>query len=405
MKRIALVSVLCAFSWMIPMGVANCASKTLEIGALYPLTDSLALLGEESFRGAELARIQRNKAGGVAGAEIVYVQGDASTVSAARSEAERLLEQKKVPLIIGTFASSRCMAASEVASRKGVPYFEFGAIANEITARGYKTMWRTNATASDFAKAQIEFIVGWLAPHLKKKPSEVKVSIAHEDSDYGTSVATSFSKVAKDAGVQVVSVEPYAANSSDLSPVILRLRQADPDIVVAVSYAQDAILLSRQAHELKLKAPFLGTGGGHTLQSFADAVGPIADVVFNVDFPQYEVNPEFCPGLKEFVAAYKEKYGALPRSGHSLANYVGALILFDILEKTGGNTDPDAIRKAAMSLDIPMGKTANGWGLKFGDNGQNVRAPAFVSQWQGGKLVTVWPKSAAVAEPKMPKTE
>ncbi len=405
MKRIPLVLVLFAFSWMIPMGGAFSAPKTLEIGALFPLTDSLALLGEESFRGVELARIQRNKAGGVAGAEIVYVQGDASTVAGARSEAERLLEQKKVPLIIGTYASSRCMAASEVAARKGIPYFEFGAIANEIATRGYKTMWRTNATAADFTKAQIDFIVGWLAPHLKKQPAEIKVSIAHEDSDYGSSVATSFSKLAKEAGMQIISVEPYAANSSDLSPVILRLRKADPDIVVAVSYAQDAILLSRQAHELKLKTPIFGTGGGHTLRSFADALGPVADGVFNSDFPQYEINPDFCPGLQEFVTHYKEKYGEPPRSGHSLANYVGALMLFDILEKSGGNTDAEAVRKAAMSFDIPLGKTANGWGVKFDQGGQNVQAPAFITQWQGGKLVTVWPRNAAVAEPKIIKVE
>jgi len=401
MKKIGLVLVLCALCWMLPMGGAGSAAKTLEIGALYPLTDSLALLGEESFRGAELARLQKNKAGGIAGSEIVYIQGDASTVAGARSEAERLLEQKKVPLILGTYASSRCMAASEVAARKGLPYFELGAIANEITTRGYNTIWRTNPTALDFTKAQIDFIVGWLAPHLKKKPSEVKVSVAHEDSDYGTSVAASFAKLAKESGVQVVSIEPYAANSSDLSPVILRLRKAEPDIVVAVSYAQDAILLSRQAHELKFKAPFLGTGGGHTLRSFSDALGPVADGVCNSDFTQYEVNPEFCPGLKEYVALYKEKYGELPRSGHSLTNYVGALVLFEIIEKAGGKVDPESIRKAAMSFDVPLGKTASGWGVKFDEGGQNTRAPAFVTQWQGGKLVTVWPKSAAVAEPKM----
>ena len=404
MKRTALVlMLLCAICCVLPAGEGNCASKTLEIGALFPLTDSLALLGEESLRGAELARLKRNKAGGVAGAEIVYIQGDASTVAAARSEAERLLEQKKVGLIIGTYASSRCMAASEVAARKNLPFFELGAIANEITTRGYKTVWRTNPTALDFSKAQIDFIVGWLAPALKKQPSEIKISVAHEDSDYGTSVAASFTGLAKEAGVKVVSVEPYAANSSDLSPVVLRLRKADPDVVVAVSYAQDAILLSRQAYELKFKAPIFGSGGGHTLRSFSDALGPVSEGVLNSDFTQYEVNPTFCPGLVDFLKEYKEKYGEAPRSGHSLTNYVGALILFDILEKTGGSVDPEAIRKAAMSLDVPLGKTASGWGIKFDESGQNVRAPAFVTQWQGGKLVTVWPKGAAIAEPKFQK--
>lgn len=398
MKKKALIF---AMSLMLLFSFSSGAfsAEQLEIGALYPISGSLALLGEESFRGAEIARLVRNEAGGIAGKEIVFVKGDASTVAAARSEAERLIEQQKVPGILGTYSSSRCMAASEVAARKGIPYFELGAIANAITTRGYNTIWRTNPTAADFSKAQIAFITEWYAPKLGKKPSEMRVSIAHEDSDYGTSVADSFSELAKEAGVQIVSVEPYAANTSDLSSVIFRLRKAEPDIVMAVSYANDAILLSRQAYELKLGAPIMGTGGGHSLQSFADALGKEANGVLNVDFTQYAVNEEFAPGLMKFLALYKKTFNEEPRSGHSLANYMGANLVFDILEKTGGSFDPAKVREVAMAMDIAPGETPTGWGVKFAENGQNVKAMPLVTQWRDEKLVTVWPEGAAVMEP------
>ena len=389
------------------LGVSICgtagAGDKLELGALYPISGSLALLGEESWRGAEIARLQRNESGGIAGKEIIYVQGDASTVAAARSEAERLIEQKKVPAILGTYSSSRCMAASEVAARKGIPYFELGAIANAITNRGYKTIWRTNPTAEDFSRAQVGFITEWFGPAIGKKPSEIKVSIAHEDSDYGTSVADSFASLAKSKDMQIVSVEPYAANTSDLSSVIFRLRKAKPDLIVAVSYAQDSILLSRQAYELKLKTPFMGTGGGHSLQSFADALGDKADGVFNVDFTQYAVEQSFTPGMEEFLAMYKETFKENPRSGHSLANFMGANVVFDILEKTGGSVDPDKIREAASAMDVEAGTTATGWGVKFAENGQNIMAVPLVTQWREGNLVTVWPAGAGVMEPILVK--
>ena len=398
MKKKALIF---AMSLMLLFSFSSGAfsAEQLEIGALYPISGSLALLGEESFRGAEIARLMRNEAGGIDGKKIVFVKGDASTVAAARSEAERLIEQRKVPGILGTYSSSRCMAASEVAARKGVPYFELGAIANAITTRGYNTMWRTNPTAADFSRAQIAFITDWYAPKLGKKPAEMRVSIAHEDSDYGTSVADSFSELAKEEGVQIASIEPYAANTSDLSSVIFRLRKTKPDIVMAVSYANDAILLSRQAYELKLGAPILGTGGGHSLQSFADALGKEANGVLNVDFTQYTVNEDFAPGLKEFLALYKKTFNEDPRSGHSLANYMGANIVFDILGKTGGSFDPEKIREAAMAMDVPPGETPTGWGVKFAENGQNVKAMPLVTQWRDEKLVTVWPEGAAVMEP------
>lgn len=381
---------------------AICADE-LEIGTLYPLSGSLSLLGEESWRGAEIARKVRNEKGGVAGKEIVFVRGDASSTSAAKSETERMIDRKEVPAILGTYSSALCKVASEVAARKGILYFELGAIAENITERGYETIFRTNPTAVDFSKTQVDFITEWYAPQLDKKPDEMRIAFAHEDSDYGSSMAENFSELAEDAGLNIVTVEPYPANTNDLSSVILRLRRADPDIVVAVSYANDAILMARQAHEMKLKAPIMGTGGGHSLQSFVDALDKEAEGVLNVDFTQIEVNEEFTPGLKDFLTMYKKMYDERPRSGHSLANYMGANIVFDLIEETGGSLDPKQIREAAKDIDIEIGETATGWGTKFNDEGQNVRAEPFVTQWRDGKLVTVWPEGPAVMDPMIRK--
>jgi branched-chain amino acid transport system substrate-binding protein len=236
-----------------------------------------------------------------------------------------------------------------------------------------------------------------------KAPSDMRVSIAHEDSDYGTSVAASFQELAETVGIKVASIEPYAATSSDLSSVIFRLRKADPDLIIAVSYAQDAILLSRQAYEFKLKTPFFGTGGGHSLKSFQEALGNETEGVLNVDFTQYEVNQTFTPGLQEFLGLYKDIFKEEPKSGHSLANYMGAKVVFDILEKTDGNFDPDKVGQAARGLDIKAGSTATGWGVQFDERGQNLRAKPLITQWRGGKLVTVWPAGAALMPPVLPK--
>lgn len=396
-----IVFILMAVLMSFGKGLAN--AKNLEIGALYPRSGALALLGEESWRGAEVARLEINKKGGLAGMQVVFINADGHDVAAARSEAERLVEQNKVPVIIGSYASSRSMAATEVAARKNQVYFELGAIANAITERGYQTVYRTCATAFNFSKSQAKFLAEWMAPQLQKKPSELKVSVAHEDSDYGTSVADSFKNAAKEFGIQVVSVEPYAANSADLSPVIFRLKKTAPDVIIAVSYAQDAILLSRQASELRLGIPLFGTGGGHSLKSFQEALGDKVEGVLNVDFTQYEVNHAFTPGLKEFISLYKQTFNEEPKSGHSLANYMGTKVLFDILEKTKGSGEPGVFRKAALSIDVPEGATSTGWGVKFDERGQNIRANPLIMQWRGGKLVTVWPKAAALMEPVLPK--
>ena len=62
---------------------------------------------------------------------------------------------------------------------------------------------------------------------------------------------------------------------------------------------------------------------------------------------------------------------------------------------------PDEIREAVDAIDIPMGETAAGYGVKFGENNQNTRAKMMGMQWQDGELVTVFPEEAAVSELKL----
>ena len=390
-----------AFLGAVGCGGGGQGGGALRIGALYPSSGSLALLGEESFRGAELARRQRNQDGGVAGSQIEYVRADVPDPNVARSEAERLLSRERLQVLIGTYSSALAMTASEVAARRGATYFELGAITDPFTERGYETVYRTNPPAREFAASQIRFIKEWLAPELGKEPSALSIAIAHEDSDYGTSVSENVRNESGPAGLNIASVQPYDAEASDLTPVILRLKKANPDVVIAVSYAQDAVLLSRQAKQQDLGAPLFGTGGGHSLQSFIEAVGEAGEGVFNVDFTQYEVNSEFTPGLKDFVSAYRDAYDEEPRSGHSLNNFFGANVLFDLLEETDGELAAEGIGEAASSYTVKEGTTATGYGVGFDKNNQNVRSEPFVTQWRDGTLVTVFPEEAAVTEPKL----
>ena len=124
--------------------------------------------------------------------------------------------------------------------------------------------------------------------------------------------------------------------------------------------------------------------------------------VFDVDFTQYLTNEAGAPGMKGFVDAYKKKYGSDPRSGHSLANFTGANIFLDAIQRAG-SLDKDKIRAAVLATDVPVGTTPSGWGAKFDQNGQNTRGMASVMQWLDGKLTTVYPKDAAVTAPVVGK--
>lgn len=377
---------------------ATAADADVKFGALYPFSGQLALLGEESARGLEIAVDEINAAGGVQGEKVVLVRGDAVDNNQAIGEARRLISLEQVAAIFGTYSSARSIAASQVAELSGIPFFELGAVADEVTGRGLTYLFRTNPYAANMGKMVIDMVVDKIAPGIGKKPEELKIGIIYEDSSYGTSVSTHEANYAKEKGLNVVVSSGYPASTVDMSSLVLELKQAGVDVVLQTSYQNDSVLFLQQANEASYTpAAVIGGGGGYSMQPTADAVGhDVIDGVLDVDFTQYLVNTEATPGLEAFVETYKKKYGSAPRSGHSLNNYVGAKAILEAIGKAEG-FEPDTIVKAVKVMDIPDGATAAGYGIKFGENNQNERASMMGMQWQDGKLVTVYPDAAATA--------
>jgi branched-chain amino acid transport system substrate-binding protein len=109
------------------------AQTVWKIGALYPVSGPLALLGTENLNGARIAVEMINEKGGIAGNKIELVTGDASTPDKAQSEAERLASLENLKVITGTYSSGLSYAASQVVERKGGIYWETGGISDGLT--------------------------------------------------------------------------------------------------------------------------------------------------------------------------------------------------------------------------------------------------------------------------------
>ena len=378
--------------------VAGAAQADVKFGALFPFSGGLALLGEESFRGVELAVEEINAAGGIQGEQIELVRGDAVDNNQAIGEARRLISREGVKAILGTYSSSRSIAASQVAELSGIPYFELGAVADEVTGRDLQYLYHTNPTAETMGIMTIDMIVDKIAPGLGVEPSELKIGVIHEDSAYGTSVAGHQEEYGAEKGLNIVTVQGYPSSTVDMSSLVLDLKDRDVDVVLQTSYQNDSVLFLNQSAEAGFEPDaIIGGGGGYSLTATAEAVGDKMEGVLDVDFTQYAVNTEFTPGLEDFLSAYQDKYGEDPRSGHSLNNYVGAMAILEGIGE-GEGFEPDQIVAAVEAIDIPSGETAAGYGVKFGEQNQNERAMMMGMQWQGGKLVTVYPSDAAVAD-------
>jgi branched-chain amino acid transport system substrate-binding protein len=384
-------------------------SGEYKIGVLEPLTGPLAFEGKRHLEGYEIVRDMINERGGVMGKKLAFAVGDATDPTAAASETNRLVTREGVKIVTGTYSSTLCGAASEAAARHNAIYWETSCVDPRFSRRGLKNVFRTEIDGTGFGWYNVEFIAKHLAHRFGKKPGELRVAFLSEDSSYGQGVTEAARQRAKqEFGMQEVAAEYYAfASTNDFTPIIVKLKQLNPDIVHHIARGNDAVLFWRQSREQNFQFKALVHAGatGYGSPDFGKALGPDG----NGPFALLEPGPGFrlealkADGQKierDFREAVQKKTGSHPLGGHQLAG-AGLWLLKIVLDKAQSD-DLEKFRAAVMALDLPVGSMINGWGVKFADTGQNAndRVQHYMLQWQGGQLVTVWPEEFSTVRAK-----
>jgi branched-chain amino acid transport system substrate-binding protein len=379
--------------------------KKIKIGLILPLTGGLAALGKECLTGYVLATEEINAAGGIkslGGAKVELVIADSkSDPKVAASECERLIMREGLKVIMGSYGSTLAYTASEVAERNKVIYWESGGTADALTERGFKYFFRVVPKVKQYVEQTFKFLKEYYLPNVGLKPEETKIAIACENTLYGQTWANVTRILAKNAQMKIVLDEAYPSQSTDLSPLITKLKAASPDVVVFIPYVTDAILFFRQAEQLGFYAKCYITCGGTALEDFVKALGDKTEGIMVSSFWSYDTA---LPDVDKLNDMFVAKYGGKHAGIYTGVNYIGAMSLYRVLE-AAGSMDPDKIIDAAMKMDIdPPGIC--GYGLKFDPiEHQNQKATVWVLQWQGGTLRTIYPPSYAKVKPiwEMPK--
>ena len=391
LKRIAGLGLVAGAVMLAPSGWAQ---QTIKIGALNPYSGPLALYGTEVTRGYELATDKVNAAGGVLGRKIELIRGDVTNAQQGITTVEQLAP--KVDLFVGTYISGISLTASDAALRYNKLYWETNAVAQVLTERGLPNFIRSGPDGGAFANTSSATVRDLIAPALKKNVKGLKIWIEHEESIYGTSIAEGQKRILEAFGAKVVGVGSHSAGSIDLNDTVLRAKKAEPDVLIQTGYVPDGNLLLRTAREQGFKPGailFVGTGDTpETLQALGAAY---MDGILVTGYPRNDISETYGPGNKAYLAAYRAKYKSDPVAPQGMAAYSGFLILVEAL-KAAGSVDMDKVRAAAAKMDKPENTYPSGFGAKFDKTFQNVRAQFTTSQWQGGKLVTVFPQAAVL---------
>src|SRR4051795_714766 len=401
---------------------ASPALADVKIGVIYDYTGPFAGGGSKAAGiGNKIAVDMINEKGGVEGQKIDAIYADAqSKTDVAINEAERLLNDAKVDLLMGVFSSAQCvpMAAKVDAAKKF--FWANVCVASAVFKdKNLQYVFRPQVHSDQFGEASCKFVAESAKAKLGKEVKDVKVAIIHEDGPYGVGVAAGNEAVCKQLGMQIVHREGYAATSTDLSALVTKLRRAQPDVILHTGYNPDITLFLLQSKEAGLKwAALIGHGAGYgqfdkLMETFKDDV----NYVYNVDPVAAQLlDPKTLKaGLgdltAEMVKRYKAESGAAEVPPHTSMGFNNTWIfLTDVLPraiKKYGGWEAEALRKAALDTDIPIGGTTQGYGVKFFPPGtpmagQNERSIAVVMQFVDGKTTVVWPKEIKTADPVFP---
>jgi branched-chain amino acid transport system substrate-binding protein len=402
----------CGFALMV-QAMAR-AEETVKIGVLEPFTGPWAKNGNESYVAMEIARDMINEKGGVKGKKIVYIRGDAPDPSAGKSEADRIITQEGVKIITGTYASPLGISISAEAERHGVIHWESIASADIITKRGYKHVFQVGAAASRYGVTAIDFTKEELAKKLGRKFEELKIALLWENRAFGTSVSKGVRARAGETGITLIFDEGYDQFQTDMTPLVEKLKNVNPDVLIVISFINDTILLQRKAKELNFNAPvIIGVSAGHSVPDLKDSLGTAVNGIFVSDIPAL-VNPKALrPEVQSAAEEFNKRYEALQHrvpAGHAVASFAAVWTLFNDVLPKAKSMEPEDVREAALSMDLPAGSLINGSGLKFSnfdlpsdpkDAGQNLLSSIGIWQWQNMAARQVFPASLATAEPVM----
>jgi branched-chain amino acid transport system substrate-binding protein len=301
---------------------------------------------------------------------------------------------------------------SQAAERHGVFHWETTGAAEVITRRGFKHTFQVGAPARKYSQAAVDFIVEDLAARLKKPMSELRIALLWENRAFGKSVGDGVRAYSEKKGIKLVYDEGYDQTTTDMTPVVQKLKDVKPDVLIAISFPNDAILFQRKAKELDFNVgAFIGVSAGYSAPDLRDSLGSSVTGIFVADFPP-KVNanvlkPEVKKVAEEFYKRYEAKLKRAP-AGHAAAGFSAVWALFTEVLPKAKTYEPGELRELALKLDLPEGSLVNGSGIKFTnfdwpddpkDAGQNLRASIGVWQWTKDGNEQVFPPSLATHEP------
>jgi branched-chain amino acid transport system substrate-binding protein len=369
--------------------------SSVKLGVLHPVSGALSYSGQQGRLGATIAIEEVNAAGGIkalGGAKIEPVLGDAqSTPEGGNAEVEKM-NSAGVAAIVGGYASSICLTASQTAARYDLPYVVDAGVADNIVTRGLKNTFRFGPGFGVIAKSALDNLV--TINDQAGKPAKT-VMIVHEDSLFGSGLAKLLNAQLPERGFQVLETIPHPTPTRDFNNVALKIKAQNPDLVIPANYYNEYVLLARtmQQQRVRPKGIYSVLGGAASSYKFVKEFPEAAQYIMDCNHWFDPRNPKAL-ALKKKVEDRGEFY-----TYEVFMNYSCILLVADALERARSAERAKIIASLESS-------TFSGHVMPYGPtkfvNGQNQGAAPVNTQVLGNDIQVIFPQTFATAKPVFP---
>ena len=334
---------------MIPTDTTPPMDTTLKIGVIQPAHSYTTF-----SQGAETARVQINKNGGVLGMEVEFitrnnqlVADEPPTSEASISAANELIEMENVFALLGPVRSTMALEVGPIAQqaqRLMLP----GSSGSNVPESGDYIFLITVPNPFQ-GKVMASF-----AMNPDELNAKTAATIYEEGDSYSIDLVQAFETSFEEIGGQIVHSGSYSAGETTFTTLITEIQGATPDVIFCPSHQPEVPRLINEAQQIGIKATFLGGSAWDDRERF---LGVLDDSTV-LDGSYYPTNFSVATqdtSVQEFVNGYMTLYDS-PPDGVAASGYDAMRLLARAIE-AASTLDPAAVRNAFAEVKDYKGAT------------------------------------------------
>ncbi|WP_293809941.1 ABC transporter substrate-binding protein [uncultured Bosea sp.] len=329
--------------------------KAIKIGIFGPLSGPNMAYGFDVVNAAKMYYDKINKEGGIHGRKIEYVvEDDRCNANDLVAAVKKLVEQENVFMLNGGSCSAAVVAAKDYVVRNKVPYLM-------LNASGDGALFPpTDYIFGAYSISQYA-VGGAMVEFAAKQFGAKNVAYINHDDAYGAWNLEGSKKDAEVNGVKL-SVESINPGINDVTAPFLKVRAANPDAILLVTYARPAALLIKKAAEMGFNKPIiLSVTGTASLNQLAENVGK--DALKNFYTQEVMIDSPGGAKLKPIYDMYKAAYPELAAKPDHPQTYMPygippAMSLVKALQDAGPNPTREKVLTALKTQDFDSGVMA-----------------------------------------------